>query len=310
MEFARSQVLIGHFSINRICRLTGISKATYYDAKHPDDKFEAKYEHLKAKISKVIHDNSAYGVKRIKSALWEDYHLHIGRDALARLLRLWGLQLKRKTKKSKSSIIQKILISLADRTNLLIRTKLTAPFQAITSDISEIFYDHGKRKAYLAVHKDVFGQAVYGWQLAENMDTDLVICSFEQAKKNIKKLLGRIPGKMLCHSDQGSQYTSYEYVDRVIKHNLRLSYSTPGTPTENPGQESFFGRLKEERQDEISEVSDFKELQRFLRGKIHYYNRRRLHTSLGNQAPLKFTKQFIKNLSLIESKKWYSIFRD
>ena len=114
MEFARSQVLIGHFSINRICQLTGISKATYYDAKHPDDKFEAKYEHLKAKISKVIHDNSAYGVKRIKSALWEDYHLHIGRDALARLLRLWGLQLKRKTKKSKSSIIQKILILLAD----------------------------------------------------------------------------------------------------------------------------------------------------------------------------------------------------
>jgi len=310
VEFARSQVLIGHFSINRICQLTGISKATYYDAKHPDDKFEAKYEHLKAKISKVIHDNSAYGVKRIKSALWEDYHLHIGRDALARLLRLWGLQLKRKTKKSKPSIIQKILIFLAGRTNLLIRTKLTAPFQAITSDISEIFYDHGKRKAYLAVHKDVFGQAVYGWQLAENMDTDLVISSFEQAKKNIKKLIGRIPGKMLCHSDQGSQYTSYEYVDRVIKHNLRLSYSTPGTPTDNPGQESFFGRLKEERQDEISEVSDFKELQRFLRGKIRYYNRRRLHTSLGNQAPLKFTKQFINNLSLTESKKWYSIFRD
>jgi len=55
VEFARSQVSIGHFSINRICQLTGISKATYYDAKHPDDKFEAKYEHLKARISKVIH---------------------------------------------------------------------------------------------------------------------------------------------------------------------------------------------------------------------------------------------------------------
>ena len=310
MEFARSQVSIGHFSINRICQLTGISKATYYDAKHPDDKFEAKYEHLKARISKVIHDNSAYGVKRIKSALWEDYHLHIGRDALARLLSLWGLQLKRKTKKSKSSIIQKILILLADRANLLIRTKLSAPFQAITSDISEIFYDHGRQKAYLAVHKDAFGQIVYGWQLAENMDTGLVISSFEQAKKNIKKLFGRIPEKMLCHSDQGSQYTSYEYVDQALKSNLRLSYSTPGTPTENPGQESFFGRLKEECQDEISEINDFKELQRFLRGKIRYYNHRRLHTSLGNQAPLKFTKQFIKNLSLIKTKKWYSIFRD
>lgn len=220
------------------------------------------------------------------------------------------MQLKRKIKRKKPSIIQKILISLADRTNLLIRATITAPFQAMTSDISEIFYDQGKKKACLSIHKDVFGQIVYGWQLAENMETPLVVSSLEKAKKKIKKLIGRIPNRMLCHSDQGSQYTSYDYVDRALKSNLRLSYSTPGTPTDNPGQESFFGRLKEENQDEISEIRDFKELQRFLKTKIDYYNRRRLHTSLGNQAPLKFTKQFIKNLSLTESKKWYSIFRD
>lgn len=220
------------------------------------------------------------------------------------------MQLKRKVKKSKLSIIQKILISLADRTNLLIRTKITTPFQAITSDISEILYDHGRKKAYLAVHKDVFGQTVYGWQLQEKMGADLVIKSFTKAKKNIKKLIDIIPMKMLCHQDQGSQYTGYEYVAKVLKSNLRLSYSTPGTPTENPGQESFFGRLKEERQDELSEIEGFNELQRFLRGQINYYNRRRLHTSLNNQAPLKFTKQFIKNLSLIKNKKWFSIFRD
>lgn len=298
------------FSINRICGLCGISKNTFYDLKHPDDRFEAKYEHLRAKISGIIRKNSAYGIKRIKSALWEDYQIHVGRDALARLLRLWGLQLKRKIKRKKPSIIQKILIALSDRANLLIRTKISAPFRAITSDISEIFYDQGKKKAYLAVHKDVFGQMVYGWQLGQNMETSLVISSFEKAKKRIKKLIGRIPKRMLCHQDQGSQYTSYEYVDKTLKSNMRLSYSTPGTPTDNPGQESFFGRLKEERQDEISEIRDFKELQRFLKGRIAYYNRRRLHTSLNNQVPLKFTKQFIKNLSLIENKKWYSIFRD
>jgi len=225
-------------------------------------------------------------------------------------LRLWGLELKRKHKKSKPSILQKILISLSDRTNLLVRSKITAPFQAITSDISEIFYDQGRKKAYLAVHKDVFGQIVYGWQLGQTMGAALVMGSFNKAKKKIKRFIGRVPRKMLCHSDQGSQYTSYEYVDAVLKSRMRLSYSTPGTPTDNPGQESFFGRLKEERQDEIDEITNFNELQRFLKAKIGYYNRRRLHTSLSNQAPLKFTKQFIKNLSLIENKKWYSIFRD
>ena len=180
----------------------------------------------------------------------------------------------------------------------------------MTSDITEIYYHQSKKKAYLSIHKDVFGQIVYGWQLAEKMETALVISSLEKAKKKIKKLIGAIPKKMLCHQDQGPQYISYDYVNMALKNNLRLSYSTPGTPTENPGQESFFGRLKEENQDEIDEITNFKELQRFLKDKINYYNRRRLHTSLNNQAPLKFTKQFIKNLSLTESKKWYSIFRD
>lgn len=306
---ARSQVQAGLFSINRVCQLCGISKSTYYACQSPDDRFQAKYERLRAKIAKVIRGNSAYGVDRIKSALWEDYQIYVGRDALGRLLKLWGLQLRRKNKKSKLSIIQKILISLADRTNLLIRSIITVPFQAITSDISEIYYNDGRQKAYLAVHKDVFGQTVYGWQLAENMEVDLIINSLEKAKKGVKKLIGKIPKKMLCHQDQGSQYTSYEYVNNVLKSSLRLSYSTPGTPTENPGQESFFGRFKEEHQDEMNEIRDFKELHKFIKNKIKYYNCRRLHTSLNNQAPLKFTQQFIKNLSLSKSKKWYSIFR-
>lgn len=297
------------FSINRVCQLCGISKSTYYNCQSPNDRFQAKYERLRSKIVKIIRDNSAYGVGRIKSALWENYQTHVGRDALGRLLKLWGLQLKRKNKKTKPSVIQKILIFLADRTNLLIRSIITTPFQAITSDISEIYYNDGKKKAYVAIHKDILGQMVYGWQLAENMEVDLVIGSLEKAKKNIKKLFGRIPKKMLCHQDQGSQYTSYEYVDAALKSNLILSYSTPGTPTENPGQESFFGRFKEDYRDEMNEIRDFKELRKFIKNKIKYYNCRRLHTSLKNQAPLKFTQQFIKNLSLSEGKKWFSFFR-
>ncbi len=199
---------------------------------------------------------------------------------------------------------------MADRTNLLIRTKITQPFQAITSDISEIFYDHGRKKAYLAIHKDSFGQLVYGWQLGQTMESKLVISSFERARKSIKKLINHIPNKILCHSDQGSQYTSYEYVDTVLKSGIALSYSTPGTPTENPGQESFFGRFKDENQGEIDEIRNFKELERFIRKRLNYYNRKRIHTSTGYQTPLKFTNQFITNLSLTESKKRFRISRD
>ena len=284
------------FSISRICQLCGLSKNTYYAFRHPDERFTDKFEHLKTRVKKIIKDNSAYGVKRIKQALFDEYGVEIDRDALARLLRLWSLGLKRKLRSSKKSVIKEILESLSDRVNLLIRTKITEPFQALSSDITEVIYNHGQSKAYLAVHKDVFGQMVYGYCLGTSMEAKLVTNSFKQAIVNIKKIWGKLPKELLSHSDQGSQYTSYEYVNLVLKTGLTLSYSTPGTPTENPGQESFFGRFKDESKDEFLEMETFEELKKLIDKKMSYYNRRRLHTSLKLQSPKKYTLKFIKNI--------------
>ncbi|MDO8676332.1 MAG: IS3 family transposase [Candidatus Azambacteria bacterium] len=295
VRFAREQVENKIFSINRICQLCGLSKNTYYSYRHPDERFTDKFEHLKTKIKKIITDNSAYGVKRIKQALKDKYRIEIGRDALARLLRLWSLGLKRKLRTSQKSVIKEILEALSDRVNLLIRTKIVSPFQALTSDLTEIIYNHGQSKAYLAVHKDCFGQLVYGYAVGETMEAKLVISSFRQAVSAIKKLIKKLPAELLCHSDQGSQYTSYEYVEEVLKNNIVLSYSTPGTPTENPGQESFFGRLKDENKDLFLEMETFEKLKKLISKKISYYNNQRLHTSLNLQSPKKYTLNFIKN---------------
>ncbi len=236
-------------------------------------------------------------MKRIQEELSDVYKLEIGRDALARLLRLWSLGLKRKLRNAKKSVIKEILEGLADRVNLLIRTNVNQPFRAISSDITEIVYNHGLNKAYLAVHKDVFGQMVYGYSLGHSMEAKLVITSFKQAIFNIKKLLGKLPQELLFHSDQGSQYTSYEYVKNVLKvSKFILSYSTPGTPTENPGQESFFGRFKDENKDLFLEMETFTALKRLIDLKLKYYNEKRRHTSLKIQSPKKFTLNFIKNL--------------
>ena len=192
-------------------------------------------------------------------------------------------------------MIKEILEALSDRVNLLIRTKLISPFQALTSDITEIIYNHGKGKAYLAVHKDCSGQLVYGYEMGETMEAKLVISSFRRAVSAIKKLIKKLPAELLCHQDQGSQFTSYEYVEEVLKNNITLSFSTPGTPTENPGQELFFGRLKDEGKDEFLEMKTFAELKKLISKKISYYNNRRLHTSLKLQSPKKYTLNFIKN---------------
>lgn len=73
-----------------------------------------------------------------------------------------------------------------------------------------------------------------------------------------------------------------------------LSYPNSGTPTHNPGQESFFGRFKDEWKSSIAEIETFEELQEFVSEKIRYYNEDRLHTSMGLEKPLEFTKSFLK----------------
>jgi transposase len=97
----------GTFSINRICKLVGISKNTYYHHKHSETRFEEKYQYLKNKVEKIIRADNSYGIKRIKSALKEQYNIEVGRDALGRLLKIWGLELRRKLKKPKISLLKK-----------------------------------------------------------------------------------------------------------------------------------------------------------------------------------------------------------
>ena len=131
------------------------------------------------------------------------------------------------------------------------------------------------------------------------METNLVIDSLKMAAARIKQLTGSrkpvfINPKPLLHQDRGSQYTSHPYVKAGLEFG-RLSYSDPGTPTHNPGQESFFGRFKDELREEIAELETFEELQKFVKAKINYYNYERRHTSIGLVTPWEHTNLFLKN---------------
>lgn len=287
VSFCRERVNAGTVGVNRVCQLFGISKATYYQAQNPIDSFLAKYEHFKKRVEGVIRKNKSYGIRRIKQQLQNEGST-IGRDVLGKLLKLWGLSIHRKIKKKKPSLIEKILIALGDRTNLLKRALITRPLQAVSSDITVLMYAGKTKRAYFAEHKDVFGQLVYGWAASETMDTKLICTSFKRACQNIKRLVQRIP-KLLWHQDRGSQYTSYEYVEDVLRVGS-LSYSQKGRPTDNPGQESCFGRFKDEWANEIGELQSFKDVVRFISKKMNYYNHKRLHTSIKNQTPYAFTK--------------------
>lgn len=165
----------------------------------------------------------------------------------------------------------------------------------VVSDVTELYYREGK--AYLCVHLDFFGKMVYGWHLMKSPNSEIVVCSFRKAVKTIRSLLGLSSSGMIVHQDRGSIYTGTEYTSTVLSAKWRLSYSRKGEPGDNAVNESFFSRLKEEWRDVFIEAKSFEELTVMVRKAIDYYNRKRYHSSIGLETPLKFTKEQVKHLT-------------
>jgi transposase InsO family protein len=289
--------------VHRICHLLGVSKRTYYQAQAPETRREQKYQWLKIKVKTIIEAHTSYGVRWIKADLSRRYGIAIGRDTLSRLLKLWSLDMKRAVKSHPVSGVSKILCYLSERANLLKRVVIMTPFRAMTTDMSEIIYAYGKEKTYLCIHKDVYGQMVYGYAVGSTMESSLVIASFKKACATIITLLTHVhtphSSQMICYQDRGSQYTSYNYTSAVLSSGMRLSYSDPGTPTDNPGQESFFGRFKDEHTHDMYEIATLEALQCFINTKIVDYNEERLHTRIGYIPPCEFTRSFLSDRRIV-----------
>lgn len=259
---------------------------------------KTKYRHLKPKIEAIIEKKPWYGYPRIKRALYEKYGEVVNHKLLLKLLRIWGLSMKRKVKRKKKSWIQKVIAFLGIRANLLFGASVNRVFQVIVSDITEIKYANGKKKAYLASHLDYYGKMILGWSLSTSPDTDLVLGSFKKSKTRVKRLLGvgRLTG-IIFHQDQGSVYTSTDYTTAVLGEDAFLSFCRKGEAGDNAVKEAFFSRLKEERRDEFAETKDFWELEKLLEKLVDYYNYERYHTSVGNKRPWVFTRKCLKRLA-------------
>jgi putative transposase len=279
--------------VNQICRLLGLSKKTYYYSRDPDETLEKRYGRLKLMIEQIIEKNPAYGYRRIKKALYENYREVINHKLLLKILKAWGLQLKRRIRPPRKSWMSKILDFLELRANLLWKlTKgnlITRCFQVVVSDVTELIYQ-GK-KAYLCVHLDIFGKMIYGWHLSQRSDSMLVVQSFKKAVKSIRRMLDLSLSGIIFHQDRGSVYTGSEYITAVLNEKCSLSYSRRGEPGDNAVNESFFSRFKEEWRDVFNEARDLEELEKMVKKAIDYYNYKRYHSSIGLAAPFKFTNE-------------------
>jgi putative transposase len=285
----------GLLSVNKVCRLFGISKKTYYQNQSTDFSLARKYSELKPKIIKIIQENPSYGYPRIKKALEEIYGEIVNHKLLLKLLKLWRLSLPRKIKKRKSNWIKNIIEYLGIKSNLLrsliLKGSMIKCFDVILSDITEICYSG--QKAYLCIHMDYAGKYIYGWDLSANPDQVLVISSAKKAIITISRFSKRDVDGIIFHQDRGSVYTSEGYVSYLLKKEILISYSRKGEPGDNAVNESFFSRFKDEWLDSFSELKTYYELKNGIKKSIEYYNEKRYHSSIGYKTPLAYIKEHV-----------------
>ncbi|ATF41561.1 integrase core domain-containing protein [Weissella paramesenteroides] len=96
-----------------------------------------------------------------------------------------------------------------------------------------------------------------------------------------------ITGDLIIHTDLGSQYTSDDYNHRLTELHIRHSYSRKGCPYDNASMESFHASLKKECVYPVPVFENYETAAAVLFEYVHaFYNRKRIHSSLGYQTPL------------------------
>ena len=124
--------------------------------------------------------------------------------------------------------------------NLLKRNfKVTAPNTVWVTDITYLSF--GNKRAYLSTILDLHDRKIVAHQISKRNDIKLVIDTLNQAIAKTKDV-----SNLIIHSDQGFQYTSYEYKAVCESKGIQISMSRKGTPIDDSPIESFHSILKKE----------------------------------------------------------------
>jgi putative transposase len=271
------------FSVQRMCRLLDVTRSGYY-AWQPQKTGPREQENqvLVEQIRKEYKTSrQTYGSPRIWAAL-QGQGMACGRHRVARLMRREGIRPQKRQKwHPVTTQRQPGVIPAPNRLNQDFSAAL-----ANTKWVSDFTYiDTAEGWLYLAVVLDLFSRKVVGWAMAEQMTTVLVEKALRMA------LHARQPdAPLLHHSDQGSQYTSAAYQSQLADAKIQTSMSRVGNCYDNAVAESFFGTLKTEcvtaqfATHALARTTIFEYIE-------VWYNRQRLHSTLGYLSPVEFEQQ-------------------
>jgi transposase InsO family protein len=254
-----------------------------------------KRKALRQLVSNCYFENRRrYGARRISQALTKA-GTRIGRVKVSSLMKEEGLKaIQPKVFQPRTTDSKAVTAA----PNLLAGVKLEecAPAKIIIGDITYIPLRGGKF-CYLAIWQDKVTRRILGWSLSREMTAELVISALQKALRK-----GLVKAGAIVHSDRGSQYASLGFRRLLQQNCLRQSMSGKGNCYDNAQAESFFSRFKAELI-EGGVFEDFEQARSEIFSYIEgYYNRVRLHSSLGYKSPMEFELELkTKNGGKIDS---------
>jgi len=266
--------LSAQFNQADVLRCFSVSRSSYQSHK----KVRLVVNHERKRLSdkvKLIHRDSrgAAGTRTIAGMLKADNE-SIGRYKVRSLMRENNLESKQpgkhryKPAQSPSDIAP----------NALNREfNVTQKDQVWCGDITYVW--SGNCWLYLALVIDLYKRRVVGWACSKTPDTDLIVTALRTAYESRGK-----PKGVMFHSDQGCQYTSVKFRQRLWRYRMKQSMSRRGNCWDNATMERVFRSFKTEWMPKNG-YPDYRRAEQDIHRFIQHYNYRRGHSYNKYVAP-------------------------
>lgn len=281
------------YSISLMCEVLKVSRPSFYHYFYYSNSNNNKKVDLLIKILNIYYNSKkTYGAPRIAAVLRNE-GLNISIKTVAKYMRMLDIQSISKSRfpKKKSTMTDKEKSFIV---NLIKGLDIIRPNQVWTTDITYIKLKDSSF-VYLSSIIDLYSRKVIAWNIGNNMKTDLVL----ETLNNAFKVRGN-PKNVIIHSDKGSQYRSKRFREAILKHHCLFSYtSLDHSCDENANQESFHATLKKEwlYQFDIYSLEHAKRVVfEYIEG---FYNNHRIHSSLGYLSPDYFEFDYYNKIPLL-----------
>ena len=263
--------------MSRLCALYGVTRAGYYAWRARAESAHSEQDRELAQAIRRIFEASGgtYGSPRVQKELSAEGR-QVSRRRVERLMRASGLR-GRVVRVYRSN--PRLHQLYGQHPNRLWERQAKRPDAIWVGDVT--YLKVAKHWCYLAVVLDQFSRRVVGWSLKRVRGTQLTRAAFDEAFRR------RQPQKLIFHSDRGIEYAAPAFRDRLKALGVRQSMTRGGNPGDNAHAESFFHSLKADVVHGLDFASD-ESLRSCVRRYAHYYNHRRLHSSLGYRSPVEY----------------------